>query len=473
MKMEQVLKRSLTEHRSALDRGEYSAVELTRAYLSSIEQQNRELGAFLYVDAEGALESAGESDRRIAEGSARSVLEGIPYSLKDNISAKGLPMTCASRILEGYVAPYDATVTDRLRRAGAVLLGKNNMDEFAMGSTGELSAYGAVRNPVNASRVSGDSSSGSAAAVAAGLSAFSLGTDTGGSVRQPAAFCGVLGLKPTYGLLSRYGVAAMASSLDCVGLLAHSSEDCRALLSVLSGRDARDATSFDPVPHEREHAPLRVAVVGGMDGCLSESVGRALEGAARTLEARGARCRETSLHAQRSALAAYTVIAATEASCNLSRYDGIRFGRREAGETLTSLYENSRSLLGDEVVRRILFGIDMLSGDNRENYYLRALRVREEIGRSMRETFAQYDLILSPVAPTVAFPCGTHPTREERRFADTCTVYASLSGLPAISVPVGHDRDGLPLAVQLCAAEQNEELLLSSARVLTEGMRHG
>ena len=470
--MENRLMCTLTEHRRALDRGDYSAVELTRAYLHAIERRNGELGAFLQVDAEGALQSAAESDRRITSGTGRGMLEGIPYSLKDNISAKGLKMTAASRILEGYVAPYDATVTERLRNAGAVLLGKNNMDEFAMGSTGELSAYGAVRNPLDASRVTGGSSSGSAAAVSAGLSVFSLGTDTGGSVRQPAAFCGVVGLKPTYGLLSRYGVAAMASSLDCVGILSRSAEDCRVLLSALSGKDERDATSVDPVPLSRAKGNLSIAMIGVGDGCVSATVGRALEKTVGRLEACGATVSEESLHSPQSALAAYTVLAATEAASNLSRYDGVRFGTRRQGETLSSLYLGSRSLLGDEVVRRILFGIDMLSGENREQFYLRALRVREEIQRSMHRLFETYDLILSPVAPTVAFPCGTVPTREERRFADMCTVYASLSGLPAISVPVGFDADGLPLAVQLCAAAQHEELLLSVAKELMEGSSH-
>ncbi|MBE6590000.1 MAG: Asp-tRNA(Asn)/Glu-tRNA(Gln) amidotransferase subunit GatA [Ruminococcaceae bacterium] len=474
--MKELLYRTLLEHRASLDKREYSAVELTRAHLCAIEEKNGELGAFLTVDGEGALVAAAESDRRIARGEGRGMLEGIPYSLKDNIAAQGLPMTCASRILENYVSPYDATVTERGRAAGAVLLGKNNMDEFAMGSTGEHSAFGAVKNPHDPTRVAGGSSSGSAAAVASGMSVFSLGTDTGGSVRQPAAFCGVWGLKPTYGLLSRYGVAAMASSLDCVGILSRSVLDIGVILSVLRGKDPRDVTSLSAGEKSelREITSVRVGVIGGMDGgCVSPDVTLAVERAVTALTALGAHCDAVTLPQPANALAAYTVIAATEAASNLSRYDGVRFGSRQNADSLNALYENSRAVLGDEVCRRILFGIDMLSGENRERYYLRALRVREEIQRSMRSLSERYDIFLSPVAPTAAFKLGTLPSKDERTYADMCTVYASLACLPALSVPMGADQNGLPLAVQLCAGFEKEPMLLFVAGLLTNQRGEG
>lgn len=469
--MKEILTYSAGAHRENLDRKAYSAVELTRAYLEEIERTDPVVGAFLTVDAERALREAAASDARRRSGERLGALDGIPFSLKDNICVRGMRMTCASRILENYIAPYDATVMERLQAAGAVLIGKNNMDEFAMGSSNEYSAFQVTRNPHDPARVAGGSSGGSAAAVASHEVAFALGTDTGGSVRQPAAFCGVYGLKPTYGVLSRYGVAAMATSLDCVGILASTAEDCALILGALAGRDARDATS---VAYERaldasDATPLRVGVVDGFtDENLSADVLAAYGRAEETFKQAGTIVEAVSLPYPRLALAAYTVIAAAEASSNLARYDGIRYGRRSETETtLSASYDHSRAEgFGEEVKRRILFGTDLLSTEHRQTYYVRALRVRELIRREMAALMERYDVLLTPTAPTVAFKRGERPSRDALRCADLCTVYASLSGFPALSVPLGRNAEGLPLAVQLTGAPFGEGRLLRAARLV-------
>ncbi|MBQ8310169.1 MAG: Asp-tRNA(Asn)/Glu-tRNA(Gln) amidotransferase subunit GatA [Clostridia bacterium] len=474
MTVEKVLFRSVAEHAAALAAGEYTAVRLTRAYLERIQERNGEINAYLYVDGAGALAAAEESDVRRLRGECRGVLDGIPYALKDNFAAKGLPMTCGSKILGGYVSPYDATVVARLKASGAILLGKNNMDEFAMGSSGEYSAYGVTKNPYDRTRVVGGSSSGSAATVADGMAAFALGSDTGGSVRQPAAFCGVYGLKPTYGVLSRYGLASMASSLDCVGILARTAEDCGLLLDVLAGQDAHDATSvvYAPKSVQALDHVLRLGVisfdgVGGIDEEIKAASARAVE----RLTACGAVAETVELPLPDEALAAYTVLSSTEAASNLARYDGVRYGRRSArSETLSALYENSRGEgLGAEVKRRILFGTDMLVRGNREVYYLRALRVREAVRRQMEALSERYDVLISPAAPTAAFGLGSTPSPDALYCADMCTVYANLAGVPALSVPFGVNAAGLPLAVQLTARRCGENLLLAAARLLCDG----
>ena len=473
----ELLFRSIKEHRSALEAGEYSAEELTRAHLSRIEETNPVTNAFLEVDAEGALSFARASDDRRRRGECLGALDGIPFSLKDNFAARGLGMRCGSRILENFISPYDATVCERLRRGGAVLLGKNNMDEFAMGSAGEYSAYAPMRNPHDPTCSAGGSSGGSAISVAEGTSVFSLGTDTGGSVRQPAAFCGVYGLKPTYGVLSRYGVAEMASSLDCVGVLARTPQDCAEVFFALVGKDARDATSCEymgemPVWKNARDVMkgLRVAVV--REALAEEGfaeVSGALRAAVGHFTSMGASVREVSLPSLRSALAAYTVLAAAEVASNLSRYDGIHYGMRKNADGLYATYAESRSAyLGDEAMRRILFGTDMLREENRERYYLRAERVREHVLQTMRAWMEEYDLILSPTSPTVAFPLGKKLSPQERYRADMCAVYANLSGFPAISLPFGRTEAGLPLAIQLTARPMGETLLLRVAEALRD-----
>lgn len=474
--MKDWLMRTLAEHADALARLEYSSVDLTRASLARIAEREGELHAFLHVDEAGALRAAAASDARRARGEARGPLDGIPFSLKDNFAAKGQPMTCGSRILEHYIAPYDATVTARLLAAGAVLLGKNNMDEFAMGSSGEYSAFSPIGNPHSAAHVAGGSSGGSAAAVAAGEAVFSLGTDTGGSVRQPAAFCGVYGLKPTYGLLSRFGVAAMATSLDAVGLLTRSSADAALLLPILAGQDARDATSrpFDENGFgESFRAPLerlRVAVVEDLlSGTVQAEVAQAVRDAARVIKECGGEIVSVSFPTPGRMLAAYTVLASTEAASDLARYDGIHYGERDARATLGETYAKSRAALGEEVKRRILFGTDMLRAENRERYYLRAMAVREEVRAQMLAWMERFDLILTPTSPTTPFLRGSTPSPEWMYEADLCCVSANLSGLPALSVPYGYDCAGLPLAVQLTAGPFGEGRLLRAAQLLSKG----
>ena len=467
--MKTLLKRTVHEHRVALDRREYSSVELTRAYLSAMEEENASLGAFLCVDEAGALARSEESDRRMLRGEGRGFFEGIPYSLKDNIAVRGLPMTCASKIMEGYISPYDAAVVERLSLGGAVLLGKNNMDELAIGSTGTHSAYGEVKNPSAPLCACGGSSSGSAASVAAGLSPFSLGTDTGGSVRLPAALCGVIGFKPSFGAVSRYGVAEMASSLDCVGIISRSVEDCRAIFEGIAGKDARDMTSYDlsQNPPISLQSPLRVAMLSWEgDACVSPSVKAAIKNAAEIFSLCGDACFHEELPMPQDALAAYTVLSACEAASNLSRYDGVRFGKRAGEDTLSRLYSSSRAEIGDEALAKILFGVDMLSGEKRERYYLRALRARETLSAYMRTLTECYDLILLPTAATTAFPIGMSSDPEMQNCTDLCTALASLCSLPAISLPVGRDDNGLPIAVQLCAGVKKDALLLAAAQQL-------
>lgn len=476
--MDELIKRTVSEHCKALAAGEYSSVELTRAYLAEIERREPTVGAFLTLDAENALKAAALSDKRRANGEKTGVLEGIPYALKDNFCTKGLRTTCASRALEDFVPPYDAEVVTRLRGAGAILLGKANMDEFAMGSTTETSALGVTRNPLNLEAVPGGSSGGSAAAVAAFEAPFALGSDTGGSVRQPAAFCGVVGMKPTYGAISRYGMIALASSLDCVGIVTRNAEDCGVVLSALVGKDEKDATSLaypqaDPShASERGERPLRVAVVRELlaDDEVSHAVIEATEQAISALRARGAVIGEVSLPSPEAALAAYCVISAAEASSNMARYDGIRFGHRTSLDgDLYALYANSRAEgFGSEVKRRILFGTYMLSEGKRSLYYDRARRARSHIRMRMREILRGYDLLLTPTTPTSAFGRGSALTPTQRRRADLCAVYASLAGLPAVSVPFGSDTNGMPLGVQLTAAPFAEGLLLRVAKELEE-----
>ena len=475
--MTDVLNKSIFEHARAMDTGEYSSYELTKAFLDRIALRNEDVGAFLSVDPDGALDAAKASDERRKRGETLGLLDGIPFSLKDNICAKGLPLTCASKMLEHYVSPYDATVTERLKAVGAVLLGKNNMDEFAMGSSNTYSAFKTARNPVDLSHVTGGSSGGSAAAVADGQAVFSLGTDTGGSVRQPAAFCGVWGMKPTYGLLSRYGVAAMATSLDCVGVMTQNGEDCSAVLSALIGKDARDATSVEAPDRETVTEAtlpvhrLRVAIVSAfsreiLEADVRASLKRAIDG----FSALGADIEEVELPLPKEALASYAVLSATEASSNLARYDGILYGRRsERAEGLSALYEQSRGAgFGREVKRRVLFGTDMLLDGNRERYYLPAQHVRGLMRQKMGELLSRYDLILTPTAPTVAFSFERFPSPEQLYYADLCTVYASLAGFPALSFPFGQSQSGLPCAVQLTARPFSEGLLLAVARRLRE-----
>lgn len=471
--MKKLTEYTLQEHIRALDAGEYSSLELTRAYLDRIAEVDPHINAFVLVDEQGALRAASASDERRRHGERLGILDGIPYAAKDNLCAKDLRTTCASKMLEHYIAPYDATAVSRLRLGGAVLLGKLNLDEFAMGSTGELSIFGATANPLNPEFVSGGSSSGSAAAVAAMEVPFALGSDTGGSVRQPAAFCGVLGLKPTYGAISRYGLIGFAPSLDCVGLLSKNGADCKAVFSQLTGKDPYDPTSVEyPKEIKSLRRPLRIAVVKELleSENVASDVRLAVQKATEAFAAAGAEIESISLPSPQTALAAYCVLSAVEASSNLARYDGIRYGRRsENVDDLFSLYSNSRGEgFGIEVKRRILFGTCMLTKERREVYLERAIYARNQIRERMKEIFTSFDLILNPTTPTGAFGRGADLTPAQRREADLCAVYANLAGNPALSIPFGKNALGMPLGVQLTAAPCREDLLFAAASILEE-----
>lgn len=470
--MSEILNRSLTEHADAMRRGEYSARELTALYLKQIERTDGKLSAYLTVCSEQALAAADRSDARRAAGRSLGVLDGIPFAAKDNICTKGIPTTCASRMLEGYCPPYDATVIERLSARGAVLLGKTNMDEFAMGSTGENSAFGVTHNPIDPARVAGGSSGGSAAAVAAKQAVFTLGTDTGGSIRQPSAFCGVVGIKPTYGRVSRYGLVAYASSLDQIGPITRTVADNATVLSAIAGYDDRDATAdargsevFLPNGYE-DVKGLKIGIVRQLsEEGISCEVRRAILEAAERFRGMGATVKEMSLPSLKDASAAYYVIASAEASSNLARFDGIRYGHRaEDADTLAELYRRSRTEgFGDEVKRRILLGTFVLSEGYADDYYRRAMQLRRAIRAELERAYDEVDLLLMPSAATVAYRIGEAVRLTDRYRDDLCGVVANLAGLPSISIPCGADENGLPIGLQLMGRAFDERTLYRAA----------
>ncbi|MFH1569814.1 MAG: Asp-tRNA(Asn)/Glu-tRNA(Gln) amidotransferase subunit GatA [Gemmatimonadota bacterium] len=477
----------LTAHEAAarLQAGEVSAVELARSALDRVAATNPGLNSFIYVDAEGALAQARAVDEGRRRGEPLAPLAGIPLAIKDVICVRGRPTTCGSAILAGYVPPYDATAIVRLRRDGAVLLGKTNCDEFAMGSSNENSHFGPVRNPVDPERVPGGSSGGSAAAVAAGQVTAALGSDTGGSVRQPAGYCGVVGLKPTYGRVSRYGLVAYASSLDQIGPLTRDVRDAALLLTTIAGHDPRDSTSVDqPVPDylgklEAGVGGLRIGMARQHFGAgLDPEIRAATEAAASAMAAAGAEIVEVSLPMAGNpeyCIGAYYIIAMGEASANLARYDGIRYGFRHApgradrGD-LFELYCRSRSQgFGTEVKRRIMLGTYVLSAGYFDAYYLKAQKVRTLMRRDFEQAFRTCDLLLSPVAPTAAFRLGEQVEDPLQMYLnDIYTVSVNLAGLPGISVPAGATSAGLPIGAQLLAPPFEEPTLLRAARALEQ-----
>jgi aspartyl-tRNA(Asn)/glutamyl-tRNA(Gln) amidotransferase subunit A len=453
-----------------LARRELSAEELTRSVLERIAAVEPRVDAYLTVDTPGALAQAREADRSLAAGVA-GPLTGIPLSLKDVICTQGLRTTCGSRILGNFVPPYDATVVERLRRAGAVLVGKTNMDEFAMGSSTENSAYKPTRNPWDPRCIPGGSSGGAAAAVAADMCLGALGSDTGGSIRQPASHCGVVGLKPTYGRVSRYGLVAFASSLDQIGPLGKSVDDCARILGAIAGHDPRDATSVpEPVPDYRaalkgDLKDLRVGIPGEFAAAegLDPAVARSVTAAIRTLESLGARQVSVSLPHTAYAVATYYIIAPSEACSNLARYDGVRFGQRaSAPSDLIEMYRATRSRgFGEEVQRRILLGTYALSAGYYDAYYRKASQVRTLIIEDFKRAFAACDVIVSPVAPTPAFPIGAKADDPLTMYlSDIFTISANLAGIPGLAVPCGFSDDGLPVGLQILARHFNEETLL-------------
>ena len=464
----------IAEWREQLKRGEVSARELTDQHLSRIEAVEPSINAYTEVTAERARADADRIDAARAAGEELPPLAGVPLAIKDNLCTRGVRTTCSSRMLENFVPPYESTVTSRLWGAGAVLLGKTNLDEFAMGSSTETSVFGPSRNPWNTEKVPGGSSGGSAAAVAAGECVGSLGSDTGGSIRQPAAFCGVVGLKPTYGRVSRYGLVAFASSLDQVGPFATNVADAAELLQVIAGEDPRDSTCLKaPVPNytaalQQPVAGLRVGIVRecfeaeGLDPEVKASV----MAAAAQLEALGCELVDVSCPRFNDGIATYYVIAPSEASANLARYDGVKYGYRTADAAgLAEMTSRSRAEgFGDEVKRRILIGTYALSAGYVDAYYKKAQQVRTLIRRDFDRAFDAVDVLLTPTSPTTAFGFGAHSEDPLAMYlADLLTIPANMAGLPAISLPCGFDGAGLPIGVQLITGVLQEERLLQVA----------
>ena len=467
-----MLNSTLAELSAALAARKVSSVELTRQCLERVRRLNGELNAFITVDEDQALGQARRADEFRAQGKA-GPLTGVPVAFKDIYCTRSLRTTCGSRMLANYTSPYDAHVVERFERAGSVLLGKCNMDEFAMGSSNESSHFGPVKNPWDKRRVPGGSSGGSAAAVAARMAPAATGTDTGGSTRQPAAFSGVCGLRPTYGLVSRYGLVAFASSLDQAGPIARSAADLAALLEVMAGFDARDSTSVER-PAEAYSKKLHLDLDGLRIGLPKEYFGEGLDGEVRAaveaavkwFSAQGARTVPLELPLTRLAVPAYYVIAPAEASSNLSRFDGARYGHRAREYAdLLDMYCRSRAEgFGAEVKRRILVGTYVLSHGYYDAYYLQAQKVRRLIARELSAAFQKCDLILGPTAPTTAFELGAKTEDPVQMYlGDIFTIPASLAGLPALSVPCGFDRKGLPVGLQLMGPHFSEARLLGAA----------
>ncbi|MEX1315799.1 MAG: Asp-tRNA(Asn)/Glu-tRNA(Gln) amidotransferase subunit GatA [Synechococcaceae cyanobacterium] len=469
----------IAEWRGRLERGEVSARELTDRCLARIEAVDDSLHAFLEVTAERARADADRIDAARAAGESLPPLAGVPLAIKDNLCTQGIRTTCSSRMLESFVPPYESTVTGRLWQAGAVLLGKTNLDEFAMGSSTETSAFGPSRNPWDPQRVPGGSSGGSAAAVAAGECLGSLGSDTGGSIRQPASFCGVVGLKPTYGRVSRWGLVAFASSLDQVGPFSRSVADAAEILQVIAGADPRDSTCLTaPVPDytaalQQPVAGLRVGIVRECfeaEG-LAPEVKAAVMAAAEQLQTLGCELVDVSCPRFNDGIATYYVIAPSEASANLARYDGVKYGYRasldEGGGSASLAEMTARSRaegFGDEVQRRILIGTYALSAGYVDAYYRKAQQVRTLIRRDFDRAFETVDVLLTPTSPTTAFRFGAHSDDPLAMYlADLLTIPANMAGLPAISVPCGFDAQGLPIGLQLIAGVLQEPRLLQVA----------
>ena len=468
---------SAFEIRDQVKSGEVSAVDVTRAYLDRAETLNPKLACFLTIDHEGALAAAAQVDEARAAGEELGPLAGVPVAVKDNLCTRGVRTTCASKILGEYIPPYDAHVIEELRASGAVILGKTNLDEFAMGSSNENSAFGNVANPWALDRAPGGSSGGSACATAAGLVPIALGSDTGGSVRQPAAFCGITAIKPTYGRVSRYGLVAFASSLDQVGPMARSVREAAALLEVVAGHDPRDATSADRETGDYLEAcdrgvkGLRVGVVRDLlEGLQDADVRSSVEAALAALEREGATLVDVSLPHAKHAVSVYYLIATAEASSNLARFDGIRYGLRVPGQDLTETYTNTRAQgFGPEVRRRIMLGTYALSAGYYDAFYLKAQRVRTLIRRDYDTAFERCDVVCTPTTPTPAFALGEKTSDPLQMYlADIFTLPPSLAGLSAISTPCGRSADGLPIGLQLVAPPFEEARLCSASQFVED-----
>ncbi|MBD2244184.1 Asp-tRNA(Asn)/Glu-tRNA(Gln) amidotransferase subunit GatA [Nostoc sp. FACHB-888] len=467
---------SIRELHQQLVKKERSAVEITQEALDRIQALEPKLHSFLCVTAERALEQAGAVDAKIAAGEEIGLLAGIPVGIKDNLCTKGIPTTCASRILENFVPPYESTATQKLADAGAIMVGKTNLDEFAMGSSTENSAYQVTANPWDLSRVPGGSSGGSAAAVAAQECVVALGSDTGGSIRQPASFCGVVGMKPTYGLVSRYGLVAYASSLDQIGPFGNTVEDAAILLSAIAGYDPKDSTSLKVgipnyaaslKPDFKPRGQLRIGIIKetfgeGLDSVVEQAVTKAVD----QLQSLGAEIHIISCPRFRYGLPTYYIIAPSEASANLARYDGVKYGYRAPdADNLLSMYTRTRATgFGTEVKRRIMIGTYALSAGYYDAYYLKAQKVRTLIKQDFEKAFGLVDVLVCPTSPTTAFKAGEKTTDPLSMYlTDLMTIPVNLAGLPSLSLPCGFDDQGLPIGLQLIGNVLREDLLFQVA----------
>ena len=466
---------NLTVHElmKKLNNNELTSEEITEAYVDRINDKEKDVNAFVTTLCDEALDKAKKIDEKRKSGDIELNLAGIPIGIKDNLCTKGVKTTCSSRMLEDFIAPYDATVVEKLNDEELINLGKLNMDEFAMGASTEYSYFKKTSNPWNLKRVPGGSSGGSAAAVAAELVPWALGSDTGGSIRQPASFCGVVGLKPTYGLVSRYGLVAFASSLDQIGPITKDVTDAAILLNIIAGHDERDTTSCD-IPKKDYTKSLKGDVKGLKIGIPKEYFGEGinaevkekLEEAIETYKKLGAEVEEFSLDIAKYALATYYIIACAEASSNLGRFDGIRYGHRaENFSNLKELYRNSRSEgFGPEVKRRIILGTYVLSSGYYDAYYKKAQYVRTLVKKEFDKAFEKYDVLLTPTSPTVAFEMGTRSNNPlEMYLADICTVSVNIAGLPGISIPCGVNSENMPIGMQLIGNKFEEEKILNTA----------
>ena len=465
----------LTVHelQDKLENKEITVTDITKAYIENIKKKEEKIGAFVTILEDEALKNAEEIQNKIESGEIKNSLAGIPIGIKDNICTKGVKTTCSSKMLENFISPYDATVMEKINAENMVMLGKLNMDEFAMGGSTEYSYFHVTRNPWNLNKVPGGSSGGSAAAVAANLVPWSLGSDTGGSIREPASFCGVVGLKPTYGLVSRYGLVAFASSLDQIGPITKDVKDCAILLNVIAGHDERDSTSANVEKQDYVKA-LKNDVKGLKIGIpkeffgegINQEVKESLEKAIEKYKELGAEVEECSLDIAKYSLAAYYIIACAEASSNLGRFDGIRYTyRTKEFSNLKELYKKTRSEgFGPEVKRRIILGTYVLSSGYYDAYYKKAQKVRTLVMNEFKKAFEKYDILLTPTSPTVAFDIGSKSNNPlEMYLADICTVSVNIAGLPAISIPCGKDTEGMPIGMQLIGKRFDEQAILNAA----------
>lgn len=477
-----VLSLSVLELHDGFLKKKFTSQEVTRAYLQQMLEKNEALNAYVLMTQESALEEAAAADRRYAEGKPLSVLDGVPCALKDIFNTKGVRTTCCSKMLERFVPPYDATAVTKLRSAGVVFLGKTNMDEFACGGSSEHSCYGPSMNPVDPSRVAGGSSGGSAAVVAGSMSAFAMGTDTGGSIRLPAAFCGCVGLKPTYGRISRSGVTAMASSLDTIGHFTKTVGDSAAILQVLAGHDPRDATTPDvPVPDYLKN--LEKGVKGMTFGLPKEylaegvdpEIKEAILAAVKVYEQLGATVIEVSLPSTKYAVAMYYIVMPAELSANLARFDGIRFGSRpkREGESSVDYFYNARGEgFGSEIKRRIMIGTYVLSAGYYDAFYNKALKVRTLIKNDFDRVFGEVDALITPTSPIPPFKPGEKLDDPIAMYlADACTIPANAAGIPGISIPCGKTSDGLPIGMQIFVPQFEEARLFQVARAYEDALK--